>query len=234
MKNKILVIEDDNNLGSILTEYLNVKGFEAKHCFNGEDGLREFGNNSYDLCLVDIMMPKMDGFTFVREIKKISTMPFIFLTAKSLLEDKVEGFTLGADDYVTKPFSMEELILRINAVLNRVKQNNIADVIKEIQIGGYLFDYTKRILKINDKEQKLTSKEVELLKMLCENKNEILERSNALLKIWKNENYFTSRSMDVYIAKLRGYLKNDPAIQILNIHGTGFKLIVNEYKVNLK
>ena len=221
---KILLVEDDNNLGTILKEYLEVKGFEVTHCLNGEDGLKEFCKCKFDICLLDIMMPKLDGFSLAKKIKGGGNIPLIFLTAKSMLNDKIEGFQIGADDYVTKPFSTEELILRINAVLNRT---STAEQTKdEFILGAYTFHYAKRILKSNGLEQKLTSKESELLKLLCENKNNLLERSIALLKIWKDESYFTSRSMDVYIAKLRNYLKNDPKIQIINVHGTGFKLFV--------
>lgn len=228
MRNRILVVEDDNNLGTILTEYLNLKGFEAIHCLNGEDGLNACSNSKFNLCIVDVMMPKMDGFTFVKQLSKTQQFPFIFLTAKSLLNDKVEGFTLGADDYITKPFSMEELILRINAILKRTSANELENVKNEFLIGNYIFYYQKRILQTKNSEQKLTSKEAELLRLLCEHKNGILERSTALIKIWKDETYFTSRSMDVYIAKLRSYLKNDSDIQIVNVHGTGFKLCTRE------
>ena len=223
---KILLVEDDNNLGTIVKEYLDVKGFEVTHCLNGEEGLKKFKDNEFDLCLIDVMMPKLDGFTLAKKIRSSGSTPFVFLTAKSMLNDKIEGFNLGADDYVTKPFSMEELILRINAILKRANRVEVENVSDEYKIGSYKFNYQKRILNFKNKGQKLTSKETELLKLLCENKNNLLERSTALLKIWKDESYFTSRSMDVYIAKLRGYLKNDPKIQIVNIHGTGFKLLV--------
>ena len=172
------------------------------------------------------MMPKLDGFSLAKKIRSSGSTPFVFLTAKSMLNDKIEGFNLGADDYVTKPFSMEELILRINAILKRSNRVEVENGTDEFKIGIYTFNYQKRTLHFKTKEQKLTSKETELLKLLCENKNNLLERSTALLKIWKDESYFTSRSMDVYIAKLRGYLKNDSKIQIVNVHGTGFKLLV--------
>jgi len=223
---KILLVEDDNNLGTIIKEYLYVKGFEVTHCLNGEEGLNIFKPDEFDLCIIDIMMPKMDGFTMAKKIRNIDSTPFIFLTARSMLNDKIEGFNLGADDYITKPFSMEELILRINAILKRSKRTEDEKKKDEFKIGIYTFNHRKQVLYFKNKEQKLTSKETELLKLLCENKNNLLERSAALLKIWKNESYFTSRSMDVYIAKLRRYLKYDPKIQIINIHGTGFKLLV--------
>jgi DNA-binding response OmpR family regulator len=227
-KTKILLVEDDKNLGTILKEYLVVKGFEVVHSFNGEEGLNEFKNDNYDICLLDVMMPKVDGFTFARKIQNQSDVPFIFVTAKSLIEDKIEGFKIGADDYIVKPFSMEELILRINAVLKRKGKPNHENDRREFQLGNYIFNYENRLLKLNKDEQKLTSREAELLYLLCRNQNELMQRSTALSTIWKNETYFTSRSMDVYITKLRGYLKNDPNIKILNIHGTGYKLIVDE------
>ena len=173
------------------------------------------------------MMPKMDGFTLAREIKKInSTIPFIFLTAKSLKDDVIEGFTIGADDYMTKPFSMEELIFRIKAILRRTSSNNVSETNEKFTIGDYEFDSQKQILKYGDKEQKLTTKESDLLKLLCNNMNNVLERNFALKTIWLEDSYFNARSMDVYITKLRKYLKGDPSIQILNIHGKGYKLIV--------
>ncbi len=225
-RTKILLVEDDLNLGTILKEYLGVKGFDVVHCLNGEDAQIIFNQSKFDLCVIDIMMPKVDGFTLAESITEVSQTPFIFVTAKSLLDDKLTGFKLGADDYITKPFSMEELILRINAVLKR--SSRIANSLEksEYKIGSYHFNFDKRTLTIKNSEQKLTSKEAELLKMLCQNRNELLERSAALKKIWKDESYFTSRSMDVYITKLRNYLKADSKIQIVNVHGAGFKLII--------
>ncbi len=224
-KRKVLLVEDDLNLGTILKEYLEVKGFDVIQCMNGEEGLKIFKQNDFDISIIDIMMPKMDGFSLARQIKDFGNIPFIFLTAKSLIGDKVEGFQIGADDYITKPFSMEELILRINAVLNRSARSEKENISQIFNIGKYLFNYKKRVLLLNGKEQKLTSKESELLKLLCENKNVLVERSSALAKIWRNESYFTSRSMDVYIAKLRNYLKSDSQIEIINVHGSGFKLL---------
>lgn len=226
IKKNILLVEDDNNLGTILNEFLSVKGFNVIQTLNGEEGYKAFTQSEFDIFIIDVMMPKMDGFTLAKKIRKTCSAPIIFLTAKSMLNDKIEGFQIGADDYVTKPFSMEELILRVNAVLKRTS-NNIDDKEKDIyKISSYLFDYEKRILAFKGIEQKLTSKETELLKLLCINKNGLLERSIALTNIWKDESYFTSRSMDVYITKLRSYLKKDPKIQIINVHGSGFKLII--------
>ncbi len=224
---KILLAEDDENLGALLREYLVAKGYKTSLFANGELALEGFKKDKYDICILDVMMPKMDGFTLVREIKKInSTIPFIFLTAKSLKDDIIEGFTLGADDYMTKPFSMEELIFRIKAILRRTNKNNVSETNEKFTIGDYEFDSQKQILKYGDKEQKLTTKESDLLRLLCSNMNNVLERNFALKTIWLEDSYFNARSMDVYITKLRKYLKADSSIQILNIHGKGYKLIV--------
>jgi DNA-binding response OmpR family regulator len=224
---KILLAEDDENLGTLLREYLIAKGFKTDLFVNGELALAGFKKNKYDICILDVMMPKMDGFTLAREIKKINNaMPYIFLTAKSLKEDVLEGFAIGADDYITKPFSMEELMFRIKAILRRLSTNNNSEINETYQIGEYIFDSQKQILEHNKKQLKLTTKESELLKLLCNNKNNVLERNFALKTIWQEDSYFNARSMDVYITKLRKYLKDDPSIQILNIHGKGYKLIV--------
>lgn len=227
-KTKILLVEDDSNLGTILSDFLSVKGYEVTHALNGEDGFNHFKGSKFDLCLIDIMMPKMDGFTLAKKIRMIDKIvPFLFVTAKGMLDDKIEGFKIGADDYVTKPFSMEELILRINAIMKRTKTVAVDDDRSEFILGEYKFDYNKRILSHSGSEQRLTQKECELLRLLCLNRNKILERSEALTRIWREESYFTGRSMDVYITKLRGYLKLDKSIEIINVHGTGFKLISN-------
>ncbi|MBU8891352.1 MAG: response regulator transcription factor [Bacteroidales bacterium] len=223
---KVLLAEDDENLGSLLREYLIAKGLNTDLFVNGELALAGFRKNKYDLCLLDVMMPKMDGFTLAREIRKQNKkVPFIFLTAKSLKEDVIEGFTAGADDYMTKPFSMEELLFRIRAILRRTDNNTIQPD-EKYKIGDYDFDSQKQILKYSGREQKLTTKESELLKLLCDNMNNILERNFALNTIWQEDSYFNARSMDVYITKLRKYLRDDSSIQILNIHGKGYKLIV--------
>jgi len=223
---KILLAEDDENLGALLREYLVAKGLKTDLFVNGELALEGFKKQSYDLCILDVMMPKMDGFTLAREIKKINaSVPFIFLTAKSLKDDVIEGFSLGADDYMTKPFSMEELLFRIKAILRRTT-NNPSESNDTYTIGKYEFDSQKQILKSDGREQKLTTKESELLRLLCNNMNNVLERNFALKTIWQEDSYFNARSMDVYITKLRKYLKEDSSIQILNIHGKGYKLIV--------
>ena len=225
-KLKILLCEDDENLGSLLREYLQAKGYDADLCPDGEEGYKAFLKNKYDLCVLDVMMPKKDGFTLAQEIRSVnSDIPIIFLTAKTLKEDVFEGFKNGADDYITKPFSMEELIFRIEAILRRIKgkknkENNF------YKIGKFTFDTQKQLLSIDGKNTKLTTKESELLSLLCAHSNEILQRDFALKTIWIDDNYFNARSMDVYITKLRKHLKEDPAIEIINIHGKGYKLII--------
>jgi DNA-binding response OmpR family regulator len=224
---KVLLAEDDENLGTLLREYLIAKRLKTDLFVNGELALAGFKKDKYDLCILDVMMPKMDGFTLAREIKKINAkVPFIFLTAKSLKDDVIEGFTLGADDYMTKPFSMEELLLRIKAILRRTNSNSASESNETFIIGDYEFDSQKQILKYGEEEQKLTTKESDLLRLLCNNMNNVLERNFALKTIWQEDSYFNARSMDVYITKLRKYLKADSSIQILNIHGKGYKLIV--------
>lgn len=226
IKGRILLAEDDENLGSLLQEYLIARKYDTDWVVNGEKAFRYFEKNHYDLCILDIMMPVKDGFTLATEIRMVdSGMPIIFLTAKSLKEDVLEGFARGADDYITKPFSMEELIFRIEAILRRTKGALEGDSVLH-EIGKYQFDPRKQILKLGDNIQNLTTKETDLLKLLCNNKNRILERNFALKAIWSDDNYFNARSMDVYITKLRKYLKEDSSVQIINIHGKGYKLVV--------
>jgi DNA-binding response OmpR family regulator len=225
VKIKILLAEDDENLGSLLREYLIAKLYDCDWFSNGEKAYKSFIKNHYDLCILDIMMPVKDGYTLAKEIRMTNTeIPIIFLTAKSLKEDVIEGFKAGGDDYITKPFSMEELIFRIEAIIRRARKELVSSQ-SEYKVGKYLFNSDKQTLKLDNAEQNLTTKESELLKLLCNNKNMVLERNFALKTIWIDDNYFNARSMDVYIAKLRKYLKNDPSVQILNIHGKGFKLI---------
>ena len=225
---KILLCEDDENLGMLLREYLQAKGYEAVLCPDGETGYREFQKTKFDICVLDVMMPKKDGFSLAQDIRQQNAeLPIIFLTAKTLKEDILEGFKIGADDYITKPFSMEELVMRIEAILRRVKgkktrENTI------YHIGRFTFDTQKQLLSIGDKQTKLTTKENELLALLCAHANEILQRDYALKTIWIDDNYFNARSMDVYITKLRKHLKEDDQIEIINIHGRGYKLITPE------
>lgn len=225
-KISILLAEDDRNLGNLLREYLEAKGYETKLATNGKEAFDFFSKEKFDLCLLDVMMPIKDGFTLAREIRSSDkNIPIVFLTAKSMKEDAIEGFTAGADDYITKPFSMEELLLRITAILRRVKNQSLKQSEQnEFKIGKYKFNYTERKLEIKGNVEELTTKEADLLKLLCLNSNDVLDRNFALRSVWQTDSYFAARSMDVYIAKLRKYLKEDPKVEILNIHGKGFKL----------
>jgi DNA-binding response OmpR family regulator len=228
IKNRILLAEDDENLGSLLQEYLQAKNYEADWVTNGEKAFRHFEQFHYDLCLLDVMMPVKDGFTLASEIRILNNqIPIIFLTAKSMKEDVLEGFSLGADDYITKPFSMEELLFRIEAILRRTKGTRGGDK-DSWKVGSFTFDAKKQLLTGVDTSQKLTTKESELLKLLCNNLNQVLERNFALKAIWIDDNYFNARSMDVYITKLRKYLKSDSNVQIINVHGKGYKLVVDK------
>lgn len=225
-KLKILLCEDDENLGMLLREYLQAKGYDTDLFPDGEAGLAAFQSNQYDVCILDVMMPKKDGFTLASDIRNINTVvPIMFLTAKNLKEDILSGFKIGADDYITKPFSMEELTFRIEAILRRVRGKKIKEI-NVYNIGNFVFDTRKQVLSINNKQTKLTTKESELLSLLCSHKNEMLQRDYALKTIWVDDNYFNARSMDVYITKLRKHLKDDPTVEIINIHGKGYKLIV--------
>jgi two-component system OmpR family response regulator len=223
---KILLAEDDPNLGAIIKEYLEAKGYQTHLCLNGEEAFKIFLREKWNLCVFDVMMPVMDGFTLAKEIRNHNKeIPIIFLTAKSMKEDTLEGFKVGGDDYITKPFSMEELLMRIKAILKRTERSDGTTAAQEFTIGKYRFNPLLNQLHFNGTAQKLTSKEVELLKLLCMHKNDTLERNFALRAIWTEDNYFNARSMDVYIARLRKYLHNDPNIEIINVHGKGFKLI---------
>jgi two-component system, OmpR family, response regulator len=226
-KTRVLLCEDDPNLGSLLTEYLNAKGFETDLATDGSEGLKAFRRNSYDFLILDVMMPVKDGFTLAREIRADDKhIPILFLTAKSMKEDTLQGFEAGADDYLAKPFSMEELLVRMNAILRRTASlPQEGEEAQEFAIGTYRFDYNKQKLVHEQGETRLTTKENELLYLLCKNKNGVMERSVALKAIWGDDNYFNGRSMDVYIAKIRKHLKNDPSVEIINIHGRGFKLL---------
>ncbi len=224
-KHKILLAEDDNNLGVLLCEYLQAKGYAADLTHDGEEAYNAFNNDRYDLCVFDVMMPKKDGFTLAKDVRMINVdIPIIFLTARNMKEDILQGFKLGADDFLTKPFSMEELIMRIEAILRRTSgESPILDIYK---MGRYTFDTQKQQLIDGDNIIKLTTKECELLKLLCTNANKVLERNVALKTIWVDDNYFNARSMDVYITKLRKHLKDDPSVEIINVHGKGYKLVM--------
>ncbi|MEO6883561.1 MAG: response regulator transcription factor [Bacteroidia bacterium] len=226
-KIKILLAEDDANLGNLLKEYFEAKGYEIKLAVNGKEGFEFFSKGAYDACVLDVMMPIKDGFTLAKEIRTQNKgIPIIFLTAKSMKEDAIEGFTIGADDYITKPFSMEELLMRLKAVLRRTKnQAETGNDQNEFKIGKYSFNHDHQLLEFKGKQQKLTTKEADLLKLLCVHSNDVLDRNFALNAIWHDDSYFNGRSMDVYITKLRKYLKEDSSVEILNIHGKGFKLL---------
>ena len=218
-KLKILLCEDDENLGMLLREYLQAKGYAAELCPDGEAGYKAFMKTKFDICVLDVMMPKKDGFSLAQEIRQGSPdMPIIFLTAKTLKEDILEGFKIGADDYITKPFSMEELVFRIEAILRRVRgKKNKENTL--YHIGRFTFDTQKQLLTIGEKQTKRTTTENELLALLCSHANEILQRDFALKTIRIDDNYFNARSMDVYITKLRKHLKDDDQIEFKNIHG---------------
>lgn len=223
---KVLLAEDDKNLGTILKAYLEAKGFPTELCVNGQEALEKFKRDDFNFCILDVMMPVMDGFALAKEVRKLDKkVPMLFLTAKSMQEDKLRGFELGADDYISKPFSMEELLLRMKAIIRRSAEDTVRATV--YQIGKYTFDYNRQLLTSADDESKLTSKEAELLRLLCDNLNKVLDRSVALNKIWFDDSYFNARSMDVYITKLRKFFKDDPRIDLMNVHGIGFKLVVN-------
>lgn len=225
-KIRILLAEDDSNLGHLLKNYLSAKDYETVLVTDGAQALKLFRKEKYSLCLLDVMMPLMDGFALAREIRSIDPdIPVIFLTAKNLKQDVIEGFKSGADDYLTKPFSMEELVYRIEAILRRSSRRESETPADKYIIGEFTFEVPKQLLTFRGESQKLTTKEAELLELLCRHRNEILERNFALKSIWIDDNYFNARSMDVYITKLRKYLKKDPSVEILNIHGKGYKLL---------
>lgn len=231
-KQRILLVEDDKNFGDVLRSYLEVHDFDITLATDGEAGLTAYQKGEFDLCIFDVMMPKKDGFTLAKDIReKDKEMPIIFLTAKSMKDDVLQGFKIGADDYISKPFNSEELLLRIQAILKRSQQKpDPNDEIKEFDVGYFHFNYPLRILTYSGPdgkhEDKLSPKEAHLLRLFCLNKNDVLQRSIALTKIWGEDNYFTARSMDVFVTKLRKYLKPDPNIEIVNIHGNGFQLLV--------
>lgn len=232
---KILFVEDDPNLSMILQDYLEMIGFKVDHAKDGEEGFEFFKRSKYDLCILDIMMPKKDGFTLADDIRKINTkIPIIFLTSKNMKEDRIRGFQSGCDDYMTKPFSTEELSLRIKAILKRVSDPSEEDDTGESEtfsIGSFTFDSNNMLLLRGEEERRLTRKETGLLRLLCLNVNSLLPREVALETIWGENDYFIGRSMDVFITKLRKYLKSDPNVKITNVHGIGFKLEINNAAV---
>jgi two-component system, OmpR family, response regulator len=225
---RVLLAEDDRNLGNILKNYLEAKGYATTLCVNGQEATEAFTRKEFDFCILDIMMPVKDGFATAAEIRAVNKkIPILFLTARSMQEDKLKGFEAGADDYITKPFNMEELMLRMQAILRRTEDpGRNPENTNVFQIGKYTFDFNRQTLTIKGKEQKLTSKEAGLLRLLCNNTNQVLERSTALNQIWHDDSYFNARSMDVYIVKLRKYLREDPEVELINVHGIGFKLVM--------
>jgi len=227
-KIKILLVEDDPNFGSVLKNYLELNDYDVKLSTDGNSGYEMFVSGKFDICILDVMMPKKDGFTLAKEIReKDSNIPIIFLTAKTMKDDMLSGFQVGADDYITKPFDSEVLLYKLKAILKRSADKSHDTSLKEFTIGKYNFHFDHRTIMLNGESQKLSPKEAELLRLLCVYKNELLPRQKALKEIWGDDNYFNARSMDVFITKLRKYLKDDPSLDIINIHGRGFRLIDN-------
>ncbi len=228
IKAELLLVEDDQNLGYMLQDYLELEGYKVSWEKNGLAGLNTFRAKPFDLCILDVMLPVKDGFTLAEEIHSLNPdIPFLFLTARALEADRIRGLKLGADDYMTKPFSTEELKLRIGIILRHKGQpaeNGKRDI---YPIGSVLFDFANQVLRMHGDEKRLTKKEAMLLRMLCQNVNELVRREQLLLSVWGSDDYFMGRSMDVYIAKLRSYLKDEPGVSIVNIHGTGFKLEIH-------
>jgi DNA-binding response OmpR family regulator len=225
MSAKILLVEDDPNLGFVIKDNLILKGFDVTLCENGADGYQTFQQKPFDLCILDVMMPKQDGFSLAKSIReKNKQVPILFVTAKSMLEDKIAGFESGGDDYIVKPFSMEELLLRISVFLRRSNTTNGHEEV--FNIGSFSFNFTNLRLQHASESKILTHKEAEVLRLLCENKNRVLKREEILKAVWGDDDYFLGRSMDVFISKLRKYLKDDPSVQIVNYHGVGFRLEV--------
>ena len=233
-KTRVLLVEDDVNLGSLLKQYLTIKGYDTLLADDGEKGYEAFSKNTFDVCVLDVMMPKKDGFTLAKEIRLVNNkIPIIFLTAKNMQDDVIQGFKIGGDDYLTKPFNMEELLFRIEAILRRTSNEQQNPHKTTFTLGEFTFHPTKQLLVKGDDVSKLTTKESELLNLLCNNMNEVLERNFALKTIWLEDNYFNARSMDVYITKLRKHLKSEPRVEIINVHGKGYKLIVSSESATL-
>ena len=228
---KILLVEDDPNFGTVLKDYLIMNNYDVVHAKNGMEGFEKFKKDDYDLCILDVMMPYKDGFTLAKEIREKNTdVPIFFLTAKAMKEDVLKGYKVGADDYLNKPFDSEVLLMKIKAVMQRKESDSVADSKQfEFEIGRFHLNSKLRFLTIDNQDPiKLSPKENELLRLLALHENDLMPRELALTKIWRDDNYFTSRSMDVYIAKLRKYLKLDEKVEILNIHGEGFRLVINK------
>jgi DNA-binding response OmpR family regulator len=230
-KTNILLAEDDLNLGILLVDYLESEGFTVKLCRDGEIALKAFQTGEFDVCVLDVMMPKKDGYTVAKQIRmQNAKIPILFLTAKSLKEDKVKGFDIGADDYITKPFEEEELLCRIKAVIRRTGENTVKTEVSQFNLGKYIFDFENQSLKIGDSLKRITEKESEILRYLSNNKNRLVKREELLTAVWGVNDYFLGRSLDVFITKIRKYLKEDSSLTIENIHGVGF--IFNTEKVS--
>lgn len=231
MKTRILLAEDDPNLGQLVQEFLQARNYDVTLCVDGEQAFQAFVQQEYHICILDVMMPKMDGFALIKKLQQHTPgIPVIYTTALGKLQDKTKGFKLGADDYLPKPFSIEELILRIEAVLKRTREMAVQRThtgVEQYTLGKLTFDYTRRLVMSGAEERKLSSKESELLRMLCRQPGQLLEREVALTAVWGKSNYYTSRSMDVYITKLRKYLRDDPNVEIVNVHGEGYKLMLH-------
>lgn len=226
-KASILVVEDDPNLGIILQDYLDMEGYDVALEKNGLDGINRFKTKKFDLCILDVMLPMKDGFSLAEDIKLIRPeVPFIFLTARNMEEDRLKGLRLGADDYITKPFSTEELKLRMEIILRRIGKMDEPANQEIYEIGSLIFDFPNQLLQVHGEEKRLTKKESLVLRLLCQRMNSLVRREEALISIWGSDDYFMGRSMDVYIAKLRSYLKADPNVTITNVHGSGFQLEV--------
>ncbi|HEX2617436.1 MAG TPA: response regulator transcription factor [Flavobacteriales bacterium] len=227
-KANILLVEDDTNLGFVVQDALKRKGYNVHLCRDGKEGLKYFNEHAYDLCVLDVMLPHKDGFSLAEDIRLTDArIPIVFLTAKSQTDDRIAGFKAGGDDYLTKPFSHEELVLRIEAILRRTKGNDEGARSREVfEIGSYAFDHRNLMLKHPDEERKLTKKEADVLRLLCMHRDQVLPRELVLNMVWGDDTYFLGRSLDVFISRLRKYLKHDPRVQINNVHGVGFRFQV--------
>lgn len=228
-KANILLVEDDRNMAFLIHENLKAGEYGVKICNDGESALKHFRQEDYSLCILDVMLPKMDGFTLARAIRKVNErIPVIFLTARNMIQDKEAGFSLGADDYITKPFNIRELLLRIEAILKRTGNGGDAKSFEEKTMGIYRFNYMTRQLKTDHKVHKLSGKEAELLQIFLENRNRLLPRQTILRSVWGDDNFFTAKSMDVYLTRIRKLIKGDPNVELQNVHGIGYKFIVRD------
>ena len=224
MKIKILLVEDDLNLGMVISDHLSSNGYQVTIADDGSEGLIKFNSDLFHLCILDVMLPKIDGFSVAKDIRKLNTdIPILFLTAKSMTEDKIMGFEAGGDDYLTKPFSVEELQLRVKSLLKRVNLDSSEEVLKKVSIGSYIYDIENQLLSTKKSEKILTKKEAQILNLLYKYKNQVITREIILKAVWGQDDYFVGRSLDVFITKLRKYFKEDPRIIISNLHGVGFK-----------